>query len=101
MKHLASSSLRLPSALGASLPLFWILFLILRQPMETELWMLVPLLVIPTGGAIGGSLFYLLGFHWFHKGSKKLIAVLLGVLLYGLCLWTSAVLAFNATGLWD
>ncbi|MCM0059920.1 MAG: hypothetical protein NBV57_03590 [Algoriphagus sp.] len=101
MKTPSITSLRLPALLGSSLPLVWILFLILRKPTEMELWMLVPLIVIPTGGAIGGSLFYLLGFQWFTKGKIKLIAISIGLLLYCLCLWICAVLAFNATGLWD
>ena len=91
----------LPAALGASLPLAWLLFLILTKEDLFESWMFYPLTIIPIGGAVGGSFFYLMGFHWFPEGKSKLIAVLFSTILYFIGLWISAVLAFAITGHWN
>jgi hypothetical protein len=63
--------------------------------------MFLPLLIITSGGAVGGIFFYLMGFHWFPTGNKKLIAIILSIILYFVTLWISAVLAFALTGDWN
>ncbi|MBN7812828.1 potassium transporter KefB [Algoriphagus sp. H41] len=94
-------SLPLPALLGAILPLALLLFLIISSGDSFKLWMAVPLTIIPAGGAFGGVFFYLMGFHWFPRGSQKLIAVIFSTLVYFVILWLSAVIAFNFTGHWD
>ncbi len=93
--------LLLSSCLGAALPLSWILFVIFSREPQLEAWMLFPSILIPTGGAIGGSFFYLMGFHWFPQGKKKLFALLFSTIAYIGALWISAVLAFALTGDWN
>jgi hypothetical protein len=90
-----------PCALGASAPLALLLFIILTKEDVFESWMLVPLTLIPLGGAVGGLFFYLMGFVWFPTGNKKLIAVIFSTIIYFVVLWLSAVIAFNFTGHWD
>jgi hypothetical protein len=63
--------------------------------------MLIPLTVIPLGGASGGVFFYLMGFVWFPEGSKKLISVIFSTILYFVAIWLSAMIVFNLTGHWD
>lgn len=94
-------SLGLPALLGTSAPLAVLLYIILTKEDSFESWMLVPLIIIPSGGAIGGVFFYLMGFLWFPHGNQKLIAIIFSTILYFVALWLSAVIAFNFTGLWD
>ncbi|SHO64235.1 hypothetical protein [Algoriphagus zhangzhouensis] len=94
-------SLLLPSFLGAIIPSSLLIFLMIANPESFELWMLFPLLIIPTGGAIGGIFFYLMGFHWFPKGNQKLIALIFSCLIYVFIIWIFSVMAFNITGHWD
>ncbi|AMQ56442.1 hypothetical protein [Algoriphagus sanaruensis] len=91
----------LPAILGASLPLALLLFLILNKPGIFESWMYLPLTIIPFGGAVGGTFFYLMGFHWFPEGSKKLAALIFSTLLYFFGIWISSVMAFAITGHWN
>lgn len=93
--------LTLPAILGAIAPFSLLLFIILTKEDQLEPWMLVPLTIIPLGGACGGIFFYLMGFVWFPRGKQKLIAVIFSTILYFVAIWMSAVIAFNFTGHWD
>lgn len=93
--------LGLPALLGALAPFALISFVILAKEDVFESWMLVPLTIIPGGGAFGGVFFYLMGFRWFPQGNQKLIAVIFSTIAYFVILWLSAVVAFNFTGHWD
>ncbi|MDI1322811.1 MAG: hypothetical protein PSV36_08680 [Algoriphagus sp.] len=94
-------SLLLPALLGALAPFVLLLFIVLTKEDVFEFWMLVPLTIIPLGGAFGGVFFYLMGFVWFPIGKHKLIATIFSTIFYFVVLWLSAVLAFNYTGQWD
>jgi hypothetical protein len=94
-------SLVLPALLGALAPFALLLFIVLTKEDHLETWMLVPLTIIPLGGALGGVSFYLMGFVWFPFGKQKLIAIIFSTIFYFVVLWLSAVLAFNYTGQWD
>ncbi|OOG77884.1 hypothetical protein [Algoriphagus sp. A40] len=94
-------SLVLPAVLGASAPFALLLFIILTKEDVFESWMLAPLTLIPLGGAVGGVIFYLMGFVWFPFGKQKLIAIILSTIFYFVALWMAAVLAFNFTGRFD
>ena len=98
---LEPKSLVLPAILGAIIPAALLLFLIVANSATYAAWMLVPLLIIPAGGATGGIFFYLMGFHWFPKGTSKLIAILVSLVVYFVVVWLSSVIAFNFTGHWD
>jgi hypothetical protein len=93
--------LLLSSALGASIPMAWLLIIILTKEDLFESWMYYPLILIPLGGALGGIFFYLMGFHFFPSGKKKLIALIFSSFCYFISVWMSAVLAFAITGLWN
>lgn len=94
-------SLILPAILGALVPTSLLTFLIIANSANYVLWMAIPLLIIPAGGATGGIFFYLMGFQWFPKGNQKLIAILASILVYFVVVWMSSVIAFNFTGHWD
>lgn len=94
-------NLGLPALLGAFAPFSLLLFIILTKEDVLESWMLIPLILIPLGGALGGIFFYLMGFVWFLTGRKKLIAIIISTILYFVAIWMSAVIAFNLTGQWD
>lgn len=94
-------NLSLPAILGALAPFSLLLFIVLTKEDVFESWMLVPLTIIPLGGAFGGVFFYLMGFVWFPFGKLKLIAIIFSTIFYFVALWLSAVIAFNFTGHWD
>jgi len=94
-------NLFLPTSLGAALPLFCLLLIILTKDDHFEPWMFYPITIIPVGGAIGGAFFYMMGFQWFPTGSRKLVAIIFSTILYFVALWISAVMAFAITGHWD
>jgi hypothetical protein len=91
----------LPAGLGASIPFSLLSFIIISKEEIFEPWMFLPLLIIPSGGAVGGIFFYLMGFHWFPVGNQKLIAIIFSTLLYFVALWMSSVMAFAVTGHWN
>jgi hypothetical protein len=93
--------LGLPALLGATAPFSLLTFIILSKEDMFESWMLIPLLLIPMGGAVGGVFFYLMGFVWFPKGTQKLLAIIFSTLIYFVAIWISAVIVFNLTGHWD
>lgn len=101
LQGLPLKKLGLPALLGASAPFSLLLFIILTKEDMLELWMLVPLILIPMGGAVGGIFFYLMGFLWFPKGNQKLIAIIFSTILYFVAIWISAVTAFSFTGHWN
>ncbi|WP_026956772.1 hypothetical protein [Algoriphagus vanfongensis] len=94
-------SLLLPALLGAIIPSALLIFLIIANRDSYELWMALPLVIIPIGGAFGGIFFYMMGFHWFPRGNQKLIALIFSCIIYFICLWLFSVLAFSITGHWD
>lgn len=97
---LSFKDLLLPAILGASIPLALLLFINTKED-NLESWMFYPVIMIPLGGAAGGAFFYLMGFHWFPSGNRKLIAIIFSTILYFVAIWISAVMAFAITGLWD
>lgn len=64
-------SLGLPALLGAIAPFTLLLFIILTKEDLLEAWMLVPLILIPAGGAIGGVFFYLMDSCGFQMEIKS------------------------------
>ena len=87
--------------MGGVMPLAVLLWIVLIKEDVFESWMLYPLSIIPTGGTLGGILFYWLGFHFFPKFIKSYWAFILSALIYFGGIWMSAVIAFNFTGHWN
>lgn len=94
-------NLSLPALLGALAPFSLLLFIVLTKEDIFETWILVPLTIIPLGGAFAGVFFYMMGFVWFPIGKQKLMAIIFSTIFYFVALWLSAVIAFNYTGHWD
>lgn len=86
---------------GAATPFLGLLTVILTKEDHFETWMLIPLSIIPAGGAFAGAFFYLMVFYWFTSGNRKLMAIISSTILYFVALWISAVMAFAITGHWD
>ncbi|MCR5862025.1 potassium transporter KefB [Flavobacterium sp. J372] len=63
-------------------------------------WMVRPLIIVPFGGAVGGTIFYLLHFYSRQLGFHKAIATVLGGIIFIIGLWMSFVLGLVGT-LWD
>ncbi|SFT37876.1 hypothetical protein SAMN04489724_0493 [Algoriphagus locisalis] len=101
LKSFQTKSALVAAAIGGSIPLSWLLFLVIFGKGPFENWMFIPLGLIPFGGAIGGLFFYLMGFVWFPNDKSKLVAIIFSSVLYFLGIWLSAVLAFSITGHWD
>lgn len=101
LKGIQAKSAVIAGLIGASIPFYWLMFLILVKSEEFENWMLVPLTFIPLGGLFGGLFFYLIGFVWFPSGRRKLGAIIFSTLLYFVGIWLSAVFSFSLVGLWD
>ncbi|PRY88915.1 hypothetical protein [Mongoliibacter ruber] len=91
----------LPTIIGGSLPLAFLLFIILTKEEYFETWMIYPMTIIPLGGALGGAIFFLLVFHRYRVGTKKVFAIIFSIIIYLVSLWISAIIAFNFTGHWD
>ncbi|NVK48476.1 MAG: hypothetical protein HWE09_01825 [Cyclobacteriaceae bacterium] len=90
----------LPASLGMVLPTVWLIFLELANENIFQPWMYLPLALIPISGAAGAVFFYMMGFHWFPQGVKKLIAIIFSCILYFFILWITSVFVFNYTGHW-
>lgn len=99
--HPPVKELVLPAILGAVIPFALLSFIILTKENVFESWMFFPLLIIPSGGAFGGILFFLMGFLWFPTGNQKLMAIIFSTLIYLVTLWLSSVMAFALTGHWN
>ncbi|MDX1702647.1 MAG: hypothetical protein R3250_18595 [Melioribacteraceae bacterium] len=64
-------------------------------------WVFLPLLTVPTGGALGGTILYLVFEKFQPQGLMKILAIFLSILIYSVILWLCLVIAFSITGHWD
>ena len=64
-------------------------------------WEFFPLVTATVGGALGGMIYYLIVKAWHPDGWKKILAIIVCILVYGLLLWLSLIAGFSATGQWD
>lgn len=69
--------------------------------MHAGTWILVPLTVVPVGGAFGGAFYSIMDLLRNHGGWKKALANVSSVLVYFIILYLSLVLALFAVGLWN
>jgi hypothetical protein len=70
------------------------------KPEWGKYWMVRPLIIVPLGGAMGGTIFYLLHFYSRQLGFHKAIATVLGGIIFIIGLWLSSVLGLDST-LWN
>ena len=87
--------------LGASIGLAVILFFVLGvdepNPEWGKLWMIRPLLVTPSAGAMGGAFYYFMN-HITYKGSwKRVLANIVSVIVFIIGIWMGIVLGLVGT----
>ena len=70
------------------------------NPEWPKFWMLKPLLVVTTAGALGGLFVYNMDPLRSLGGWRKILAILISLLVYLVVLWLSAALGLNGT-MWD
>lgn len=89
---------------GAGIALVLIVFFLLSvknpDPHWPKLWMLKPLLVVPSAGAAGGLFFYFMDQLRHQGGWLKALANILSLLVYIIGLWLGSVLGLDGT-LWN
>lgn len=68
--------------------------------MHAGSWILVPLTVVPVGGAFGGAFYSIMDLLRHQGGWKKVLANISSVLVYFISLYLSLILALYAVGLW-
>lgn len=101
--HPASLGKRIVQGAGLALLLaaLFMTFFYQGANLAFGLWTVLPLLTVPTAGAFGGVLYYLLDVVRRQGRWPKLLANVFFALAYCAMLWVSLVLAFAVTGLWD
>ncbi|MBK1439427.1 hypothetical protein JHJ32_05475 [Parapedobacter sp. ISTM3] len=62
-----------------------------------KLWMVRPLLIVPSAGAMGGIFYYVMNPMRYRGGWKKLSANLLSLVVYVIVLWLGTVLGLDGT----
>ncbi len=64
-------------------------------------WMIQPLIVTPLAGAAGGFCFHFLDFNYGRNGgSARIIAHILGVIIFIIGLWMGTILGLHGT-MWN
>jgi len=95
-------SLAKPILLGAGIGLIVISFFVSGAEADPEwgkLWMIRPLIITPTAGAMGGAFYYLMD-HFSSRGLNKTVAVILSLIVFIVGLWLGIVLGLAGT-LWN
>jgi hypothetical protein len=93
-----------PMLIGAGIALAlisWFLFPIdYAKPEWEKYWFIRPLIIVPLAGAAGGLCYAVLD-HLSSKGSiNKVVAIVLGLIIYIIGLWLGTVLGLDGT-LWN
>jgi hypothetical protein len=98
---LTSATLIKRMLLGAAIALTVIIIFLAgagdANPNWPRFWMLKPLLVVPTAGAMGGLFHHFMGQLRSQGGWKKALAFFLSLFGYGVALWMGIVLGLNGT----
>jgi heme A synthase len=69
------------------------------KPEWGKYWMIRPLVVISVAGAMGAAFFYFVT-AMFPTGSKRVLATILGIVVFIIGLWLGSVAGLDGT-LWD
>ncbi len=70
------------------------------RPEWGALWRVRPLIITPLAGAICGACYHVINALLYQTSQRKILAVVLGVLVYIVGLWLGTVLGLDGT-LWD
>lgn len=65
-----------------------------------KLWMIKPLVVVPSAGALGGAFYYFMDHLRGQGGWRMVLAVILSLIGHIILLWLGMVLGLNGTW-WD
>jgi len=89
---------------GAAIALLIIVTFLLQvnepDPAWPKYWMVRPLIITPLAGAVGGMLYHFINSKISGSGMKRLLAIVLGIIVYLFTLWVGIVLGLDGT-LWD
>jgi hypothetical protein len=100
--HPASVSKRMLQ--GAGIGFIVILFFLVGagepDPSWPKLWMIKPLLVVPSAGALGGLFYYNMDHLRSQGGWRTALAYILSLFVFLIVLWLGTVLGLNGT-MWD
>lgn len=92
-----------PMLIGAGIALMVILFFVLGadnpNPAWGKYWMIRPLSITPTAGAVGGAFFVFMNYQG-YRGFNRTLAILLSIVVYVIGLWLGVVLGLDGT-MWD
>ncbi|QNF35645.1 hypothetical protein HUW51_24130 [Adhaeribacter swui] len=79
------------------------IFIVQLQAMDVDYgaWVLLPLLTVSVGGAIGGIIYYLVEPARQGSNGRKWLVNISCALVYCLILWLSLIAALSVTGHWD
>lgn len=100
--HPASLSKRALQGAGIALVLVLLfIFLLGGEDLDYGVWVFLPMITVPAGGALGGIFYYLMDHLRYQGGWKKVLANISSILVYILSLWISLAAALNVTGHWD
>ena len=100
--HRATAGKRMLQGAGIALILISLFLLGAGEP-EPEwpkFWMIKPLLIVTSAGALGGLFVYNMDPLRALGGWRKIFAVIISLLVYLVVLWLSAALGLNGT-MWD
>jgi hypothetical protein len=87
--------------IGAGIGLILISLFLLNagepDPTWGKYWMVRPLVSVPLAGAAGGVFYYLMDGLRYWRGSRKILANVLSLLVFLLALWLGTVLGLAGT----
>ncbi len=87
----------LGATIGLGLISFFVLGVDQPRPEWGKFWMIRPLLVTPTAGAMGGIVFYLLDYFRVQGSLQKILANVVGVFIWIVGLWMGIILGLAGT----
>lgn len=88
------------AAIGLAIISFFVLGVDHPNPEWPKYWMVRPLVVTPLAGAMGGLFYGALESFRQQGGSKKAIAIVIGLLVFLIGLWMGVVLGLDGT-MWN
>ena len=85
---------------GIALVLFTF-FLLIPDDITYGAWILLPVITVSVGGALGGVYYSLIEQLRYEGSWAKAYATISSILVYFMLLWLSLVAALNVTGHWN
>lgn len=93
-----------PMLIGAGIGLLLISMFVFGvddpKPEWGKLWMIRPLIIVPTAGAMGGLFFYFMNYLSSRGSLNKILANILSLVVFLIGLWMGIVLGLDGT-MWN